>query len=62
MDEQKESKAKTCWCSVLLGPLVIVFAWWKVSWAALALTVLGVLILAKALVNCCCCKGKSCKV
>jgi hypothetical protein len=60
MEEPKEDK-KTCCCSLVLGVLVIVFAWWKVSWGALALTVLGIAVIAKEWVRCCCCKKGSCK-
>ena len=60
MEEQKEEKKKCCCCSATLGVLVIVFAWWKVSWAAIALTVLGALIIAKELLKSCC-RGKVCK-
>ncbi len=47
-----------CYCGFVLGVLVIVFAWLPVSWANIALTVLGVLLAAKALVGTCCCVGK----
>lgn len=60
MEEQKADK-KPCCCSVVLGVLVIVFAWWKVSFAAIALTILGVAVIARELVSICCCKGKVCK-
>lgn len=57
-----ENKAKPCCCGAVLGVLVIVFAWWNVSWAAVALTALGVAVIAKELINCCCCsKDKVCK-
>ena len=46
-----------CYCGILLGILVIVFAWWDVSWANVALTVLGVLLALKALAGICCCKS-----
>ena len=45
-----------CFCGILLGILVIVFAWWDVSWANIALTVLGILLTVKALAGTCCCK------
>jgi hypothetical protein len=62
MEEQKESKTKPCCCSVLLGVLVIVFAWWQVRWGAMALTVLGVLVILKTLIPSCCCRSMlSCK-
>ena len=64
MDEQKvpiEEKKKCCCCSATLGLLVIVLAWVKVSWAPVALTVLGVLIILKEIFKNCCCKGNTCK-
>jgi len=45
-----------CCCGCLLAVLVIVFAWWKVSWAPIALTVLGTLLAIKALMGVCCCE------
>ncbi|MHC4904696.1 MAG: hypothetical protein ACYTEN_02575 [Planctomycetota bacterium] len=45
-----------CCCGILLGVLVIVFAWWDVSWANIALTVLGALLVIKSLFGACCCK------
>jgi hypothetical protein len=45
-----------CCCGILLGVLVIVFAWWDVSWANIALTVIGVLLVIKGLFGACCCK------
>ncbi|MFZ9011434.1 MAG: hypothetical protein ACO20W_06015 [Anaerohalosphaeraceae bacterium] len=45
-----------CCCGILLAVLVIVFAWWDVSWANIALTVIGVLLLLKSLSGACCCK------
>lgn len=59
--QPKESKKPCCCCTALLGALIIVFAWWKVSWAAIALTVLGVAVIAKEWIGACCCKGGSCK-
>ena len=47
-----------CYCGCVLGILVIVFAWLDVSWANIALTVLGVLVAGKALAGTCCCTGK----
>ena len=57
----KEEKSKCCCCSTMLGVGVIVLAWWKVSWAPVALTVLGVIIIVKELIGSCVCKGKVCK-
>jgi hypothetical protein len=39
----------------VLAILVIVFAWLPVSWANIALTVLGALLAVSALVGTCCC-------
>ncbi|HNX69210.1 MAG TPA: hypothetical protein PLL75_02435 [Candidatus Omnitrophota bacterium] len=61
MDEQKEAKPKPCCCTVLVGALVIVFAWWQSSWSAIALTALGVVIIFKTLMPGCCCRGDACK-
>ncbi len=44
-----------CWCGVLLAILVIVFAWVEASWARIALTILGALLVIKALAGKCCC-------
>ncbi|UCH71578.1 MAG: hypothetical protein JSW62_04050 [Thermoplasmatales archaeon] len=45
-----------CYCRVILAALVILFAWLNVSWANIALTVIGVLLLILALKRdfCCC--------
>ena len=45
-----------CCCGILLGVLVIVFAWWDVSWANIALTVIGILLVIKSVFGACCCK------
>ncbi len=45
-----------CCCGCLLGVLVIVFAWWQVSWGPIALTVLGAVIAVKGLSGFCCCE------
>jgi len=42
----------------VLAVLVIVFAWLPVSWANIALTILGVLLAILALVGTCCCAAK----
>ena len=47
-----------CYCSFLMAVLVIVFAWVQVSWANIALTVLGALLAARALSGTCCCAAK----
>lgn len=44
-----------CFCTMILGALVIVFAWWNVGWGNVALTILGALIIIKGLINKCCC-------
>ncbi len=51
---------KLCFCKAILGVLVIVFAWWHVSWAAIALTVVGAIIIAMSFWRGCCCKDKNC--
>ena len=50
-----ENKTMPCFCTALFGILIIVFAWWKVTWAPIALTVLGALVILKGLINKCCC-------
>lgn len=47
-----------CVCGAVLAVLVIVFAWLPVSWANIALTVLGVLLAMRALGGTCCCAAK----
>ncbi|MBC8473111.1 MAG: hypothetical protein H8D56_26940 [Planctomycetes bacterium] len=47
-----------CYCRVVLSILVIVFAWLTVSWANIALTVLGALLAIQALAGACCCASK----
>jgi len=47
-----------CWCRVALAILVIVFAWVNVSWANIALTVIGVLLAILAFTGKCCCTPK----
>jgi hypothetical protein len=56
-----EDKKIPCCCNVVLGVLVILFAWWKVVWGSIALTILGVVIILKELASQCCCKNKECK-
>ena len=51
---------KPCYCKIILGALVIVFAWWTVDWANIALTVIGAVIVVMALLGRCCCKSKEC--
>ncbi|MHC4489820.1 MAG: hypothetical protein ACYSW7_11715 [Planctomycetota bacterium] len=49
-----------CYCGCVLALLVIVFAWLPVSWANIALTILGAALAIKALsgYGCCCCAPK----
>jgi hypothetical protein len=50
---------KLCYCRLILAILVIVFAWWNVTWAPIALTVIGAVLAIMALShNKCCCKHK----
>jgi hypothetical protein len=56
-----EKKTMPCFCTALFGILIIVFAWWKISWAPIALTVLGALVILKGLINKCCCSDLACK-
>jgi hypothetical protein len=44
-----------CYCRAVLAVLVIVFAWLPVSWAPIALTVLGGLLAVLTLGGICCC-------
>ena len=44
-----------CWCRFALAVLVVVFAWLPFSWTKIALTILGVLLAALALIGTCCC-------
>ena len=47
---------KACYCRIILALLVVVFAWWNVTWAPIALTVIGaILALMAANHNTCCC-------
>lgn len=43
-----------CLCTILLGIAVIVFTWWSPSWARIALTIVGGLIILRGLINKCC--------
>ena len=53
-----------CGCRLVLPVLVIVFAWWQVSWGSIALTVIGALLVLMALCGgkCCCAKKEEPKV
>ena len=53
-----KEKWRPCICTILLGILVIVFTWINVTWAATALTVVGVLTILKGIVGKCCCTSK----
>ena len=44
-----------CCCRAVLAALVIVFAWLPVSWANIALTILGALLVILSLTGTCCC-------
>ncbi len=50
-----EKKWLPCFCTIILGIGVIVFAWWNLSWAPIALTVLGALVIIRGFINRCCC-------
>ncbi len=65
MDKDTQTQSATqkvvpCACTAVLGALVIVFAWWDVRWSAIALTILGALIIIRGLVNQCCCSSAAC--
>lgn len=62
----EHTKWMPCFCTLLLGILVIVFAWWQPSWGAIALSVIGALVIIRGLINKCCCsdsmkKGECCQ-
>jgi hypothetical protein len=44
-----------CYCRAIMAALVIVFAWLSFSWAKIAITVLGVILIGSALSGTCCC-------
>ncbi|HPQ81752.1 MAG TPA: hypothetical protein PLZ86_08550 [bacterium] len=50
-----ENKWLPCMCTVVLGILVIVFAWVSVSWGNIALTIIGAAVILRGLINKCCC-------
>lgn len=60
-DSNSASKAAPCYCTAVLGILVIVFAWWTPGWAPIALTIIGAVIAARGFLNQCCCAGATCK-
>lgn len=47
-----------CFCRFILAVLVILFAWLNVSWAPIALTIIGVLLVILALKRDFCCMAK----
>jgi hypothetical protein len=47
-----------CVCRFVLALLVIIFAWWHVSWAPVALTIVGALLAILALKIDFCCLAK----
>ena len=57
---KQEMKTKSCCCTAMVGALVILFAWWKVGWGSIALTILGAVIILKDLIGRCCCSS-TCK-
>ena len=50
-----QTKPSRCMCRFVLAILVIVFALVNVSWAKIALVILGVLLALAAICGCCCC-------
>lgn len=50
-----------CLCRFILAALVIVFAWWQVSWGNIALTIIGALLVILALKRDFCCMAKKTK-
>lgn len=51
---KKEVAMKLCFCRLILAILVIVFAWWTVSWAPVVLTIIGILLAILTLTGFCC--------
>ena len=50
---------KLCYCRFILAVLVIVFAWWNVTWAPIVLTIIGAILAVMALTGSkCCCQAK----
>ena len=47
-----------CLCRFILAALVIVFAWWDVEWANIALTIIGALLVILAFKKDFCCMAK----
>ena len=44
---KQETKINPCHCTAGIGVLVIVLAWWHVSWGPIVLTILGVMLIIK---------------
>jgi hypothetical protein len=55
----EEKKYTPCFCTAILGLVIILLAWWDFNWSGIALTIIGVIIIAKGLVNQCCCNPKA---
>jgi hypothetical protein len=47
MENATKQETKTCYCTAVIGAVVIVLAWWHVSWGAIALTILGIMLIIK---------------
>ena len=54
-DTTKQEAKKSCYCTAVIGVAVIVLAWWQPSWGALALTVLGAILIIKDIKGKCGC-------
>ncbi|MFH1208466.1 MAG: hypothetical protein V1673_02765 [Candidatus Omnitrophota bacterium] len=52
---KQETKGNACHCVAGIGALVIVLAWWQPSWGAIALTILGVMLIIKDVKDKCGC-------
>ena len=60
-DTTKQETKKSCYCTAVFGALVIALAWWQPSWEAIALTVLGVILILRDLKSSCPCTSWFCK-
>jgi len=58
LKNSKEVIMKLCWCRIILSAGVILFAWARVSWGNIALTVIGALLLILSISGKCCCDSK----
>ncbi|NQT79129.1 MAG: hypothetical protein HQ555_01890 [Candidatus Aminicenantes bacterium] len=56
-----EKKWLPCFCTILLGIIVIVFAWWELSISTIILTIAGGLVILRGIINKCCCQEIACK-